>query len=439
MSKDIKVINKEAAAIMYSEYETAIEKFEEVIALSTTQKVDDYDLLYAHYGVIYSAAGYINKYYGKLNDPKVQEYIHRGFALGERIFDELLPPDFIIAHFTPTGKFQEEVIRYTSNFLVWYAFSINDKDATLKYLPYVERSFNHVYENDQYYVYDSYVRALLLLDRKEEAYKIVKRVTNTFPNFEDFKDFNTNTDYQQWLATQQQPLDNIIDSLTPKQYIADGRNAFFEEMKQQYCKKEPIVTAISYTEVCEMFPNNYDDIIENLGYMCEEDVDLPQIILVEGDIYLEEDILLSTYGHEGTIPAAIAAYMSGDTDFYAFGYIFRGNVVVNGSVIFAGSYVSLVVEGSMIVNRLRWQDTYTHIKSLVVRELFHYTQYETLLTINNITAPVILGDVLESLSNGMLTMENKMHTLCIRKEKGAKESESFNPSVFDKLLVREID
>lgn len=65
MSKDIKVINKEAAAIMYSEYETAIEKFEEVIALSTTQKVDDYDLLYAHYGVIYSAAGYINKYYGK--------------------------------------------------------------------------------------------------------------------------------------------------------------------------------------------------------------------------------------------------------------------------------------------------------------------------------------------------------------------------------------
>jgi hypothetical protein len=53
-----------------------------------------------------------------------------------------------------------------------------------------------------YFIYDTQVRVLLKLGRKEEAYQIVKRVLTLSPDFGDFKDIKQDGDFVNWLEKQ---------------------------------------------------------------------------------------------------------------------------------------------------------------------------------------------------------------------------------------------
>lgn len=73
------------------------------------------------------------------------------------------------------------------------------KEELVKALHIIEKATPYSESESYYFVFDTQVRILLKLGNKEEAYQIVKRILRISPDFVDFQDFKTNTDYLTWL------------------------------------------------------------------------------------------------------------------------------------------------------------------------------------------------------------------------------------------------
>jgi hypothetical protein len=76
----------------------------------------------------------------------------------------------------------------------------SDKSELEKALAIVQKGVDHIQREEHFYIHDTQVRILLKLERKEEAYQIVKRILIQSPNFGDFQDIKQDADYNNWVA-----------------------------------------------------------------------------------------------------------------------------------------------------------------------------------------------------------------------------------------------
>lgn len=98
--------------------------------------------------------------------------------------------------FTDVGQFQMEVYRQAANSAAWTLREANPKKA----LAYIEAGLAYMRDEDLW-MQDTKVRVLLNLNKKDEAYAIVKAVLAESPEFDDFKDFKIDERYSAWLKT----------------------------------------------------------------------------------------------------------------------------------------------------------------------------------------------------------------------------------------------
>ncbi|MBO9202537.1 MULTISPECIES: SMI1/KNR4 family protein [Niastella] len=101
------------------------------------------------------------------------------------------------------NDYYNNIIRSASNALAWHmTVNTQQKDLLEKGLTIVQQGIDQIETSQHYFIYDTQVRILLKLDRKEEAYRIVHRVTTEVPGFSDFQDFTNNEEYQGWVRHQ---------------------------------------------------------------------------------------------------------------------------------------------------------------------------------------------------------------------------------------------
>lgn len=156
------------------------------ILLMVKNKVDisEYDYLWTLYAlIIYSGpeleGGMSVKDYLRVTDTAMHYLDNNG--VGEWVFTDI-------------GQFKMEVYRQAANAAAWALRESKPKQA----LPYIDLGLGYARDEDNW-MYDTKVRVLLNMDKKDDAYEIVKAVLDQDPNFSDFQDFISNEDYQTWL------------------------------------------------------------------------------------------------------------------------------------------------------------------------------------------------------------------------------------------------
>lgn len=165
----------------------ALSKYEEGINAWREDVDDDYDFLYANY-----QAMWINS---QLRNPE------KGLHYAKKCM-ELIDPILragAIFHFTDRGNFYEEVIRYATNSIAWYAYINADNTRELEdALETISLGCKYADNPDYFYAFDTKVRLLLKLDRKEEAFRIVLNCLQEAPGFSDFDDIKNTKEYVGW-------------------------------------------------------------------------------------------------------------------------------------------------------------------------------------------------------------------------------------------------
>jgi hypothetical protein len=162
--------------------------------------VDEYNLLYANYGKVYTYSYLTSNHKNSFSPAELLELQQAAIKQGLHTLD-LVPA--IIWHYTDLGKFHEEVVRIAANCVAWDIHLISDKKEELeKALEIVLKGVAYVESEVQCFIYDTQVRVLLKLGRKEDAYRVVKRTLALSPNFGDFQDIKQDADYIAWLERQ---------------------------------------------------------------------------------------------------------------------------------------------------------------------------------------------------------------------------------------------
>lgn len=195
---------KEANALMNAKSDKeklvqSLKKYDEVLAFFTSGKVvDEYNLLYAHYGKAYAYYHLTANHKDSISAEDMLVLNQAAIQHGLRTL-ELVPA--MIWHFTDLGVFHKVVSRFAANMVAWKMHLLtSDKSELEKALAIVQKGVDLIQGEEDYYIYDTQVRILLKLERKEEAYQIVKRILALSPNFGDFQDIKQGTDYNNWVA-----------------------------------------------------------------------------------------------------------------------------------------------------------------------------------------------------------------------------------------------
>jgi hypothetical protein len=165
----------------------AIKLFKQVAELITTNEYE-YQKIYALYRIMFINAK---------DENKVNEIIESA----RQCLDVMQPKiqSGSIMHFTETGKFYQEVIRYSTNAIAWYSHLKTDDRKTLtELLDVVSLGCNYTNGPEHFYIFDTKVRILLKLNRKEEAYRIVYDCLKKYKHFSDFADLKMEKDFILW-------------------------------------------------------------------------------------------------------------------------------------------------------------------------------------------------------------------------------------------------
>jgi Leucine-rich repeat (LRR) protein len=197
---------KEANSLMYAKDDRdkllqSLKVYDEVLTYFSSGKVvDEYNLLYANYGKAYAYSYLTSIHKASFSPAELLEMQQAAIKQGLHTLD-LVPA--LIWQFTSLGKFHKEVVRISANAVAWDMHLISDKKEDLeKALEIILKGVAFIESKDHYFIYDTQVRILLKLGRKEEAYQIVKRVLTLSPNFGDFQDIKQDGDYVSWMEKQ---------------------------------------------------------------------------------------------------------------------------------------------------------------------------------------------------------------------------------------------
>lgn len=106
-----------------------------------------------------------------------------------------------IGHFTPQGKFYEEVIRFSANTIAWHAYEQNaDKDKLNEMLELLDGATGYVEGPQHFYLLDTKVRILLKLGQDDKAYRIVRTslIADRNRQFTEFDGIAVSAEYKSW-------------------------------------------------------------------------------------------------------------------------------------------------------------------------------------------------------------------------------------------------
>lgn len=302
---------KQALAIQQKEGDAsneALRKYLAGIATYNVCKDEEYDFLYANYQAlwIYSNFGESEKALSQAK--KCMELMADTISAG------------VIFHYTDTGKFYEEVIRYATNNIAWYSFEHSDStDELERALETISLGCNYIDSPDYFYAFDTKVRILLKLGRKEEAFKIVFTCLQQLPNFSDFSDIKKQKEYQDWK--------NNFDTGTMQ--FSEQETAFLQKAEKitAHFKKLTVEGKLNITPVEESIPEKKIVLIKDIkgkysfpdGYYEDEDC----LLLYKGNVHIKENL------DEEWCERQFEG-LTWENDLY--GILIDGNLVVEGDI-----------------------------------------------------------------------------------------------------------
>lgn len=249
----------------------ALKKYEEAIN-AFAKDDDEYELLYAHYQIMWIYC----------NNNRLGE----AFPYAEKCL-EMLDKTIrtgAVMHFTEMGKFHEEVIRFATNTVAWYKYVNTDDVSELENaLELISLGCEYVDDPDYFYVFDTKVRILLKLGRKDEAFRIVYDCLKKEPDFSDFDDMMSNKEYREWKE----------DFESGNIEFTDKEIAFLEKAARinQKLKSQQTENTTTFEE---LMPEMEFQSIEKLG----EEICSPEgffddddcLLLFKGDLQIKGDL-----------------------------------------------------------------------------------------------------------------------------------------------------
>jgi len=301
---------KEAVEIQKKEGNSskkALKKYEEAIAHFTDED-DEYELLYAHYQSMWIYASLDNIDKSVPHAKKCMELMDKTIRAGA------------IAHFTAMGKFYEEVIRFSTNIIAWNAYVKKKEGKELEEaLETISMGCEYVDSPDSFFLFDTKVRILLRLKRKDEAYRIVNTCLKKSPNFSDFSDIKKDRDFRIW-----------------KENFEAGTVEFSDVEKELLEKASRIIAKIRKNQSGNT-PMVSDEQIPEKEIVTIAEINAGEDFYIDPDFYDEEDCMLVYKGDlhiKGNLDSKWydnqMAGMTWENELY--GIIVEGNLIVDGDI-----------------------------------------------------------------------------------------------------------
>ncbi|GEM_PF-2265915 len=160
--------------------------------------INEFTLQYAYYGKLF-AYTFLTTHHAKIyNKEELKEAKQITLDTAYKILDIIKQNPAM--HFSQLGGLQNEITRRAANTIGWDAYENLKKTEELeKAIDITRLGVAEIEGFEHYYIYDTLVRLLIKAKQKEEAYEIVKKCLAKYPAFEDFRDFNSNEEFQEWL------------------------------------------------------------------------------------------------------------------------------------------------------------------------------------------------------------------------------------------------
>ncbi|XKM13756.1 hypothetical protein RCS94_00875 [Orbaceae bacterium ac157xtp] len=345
-----------------------IEKYEQAIAVHVDGDDDEYEFLYAHYQLMWI--------YGNHNMiEKAQVYAQKCMGL----LDDTLQAGAIM-HFTDMGQFYEEVIRFSTNTIAWFTYLNSEDNAELeKALEAITLGCEYADDPTYYYAFDTKVRILLKLGRKEEAFQIVYKCLKKEPGFSDFSDIKVDPEYKAW--KQKLTSGNLSYS--------DSEKAFLEKAKRNTAKLKSLVDEKeNFTkQFKEQIPEKVLLQVKELktkykipeGWYGDDDY----LLLFKGDVRINGNVDEEWYDKQ-------LEGMMWDNELY--GIIVDGNLEINGDLTLDVNV--FLIEKDLTCDYLHSQEGHMVIHGNAYARFAIYGEYNggSLAVSNEVFTPYIVGN-----------------------------------------------
>ncbi len=284
MENEIRKLFNEAIDLKYDNPVKGIKLLQELL-LKLDPKVNEHDWLYVHHTILTESCRITE--YKDVPEKIKKEQTEIATTYARKCLDILQPR--ISAGVIPTDSdlmyLQEEVIRYSTNHLAWGIYEQTSSKAKLEAaLELINLGCQYV-KDQHFYVYDTKVRILMKLKRKEEAFEVVYKTLLKDSSFYDFKGFKKNKAYLEWKkAIEEAPLANLTPAeekfLKAMPLEAQKIKANYEDLLQEKFPPNNFTKeVISLAEAKERYPQ-----MKNFYY----DGGLVQVL--KGDVFIEGNL-----------------------------------------------------------------------------------------------------------------------------------------------------
>lgn len=319
----------------------------DAIRLCTSEE-DEYDKLFSYYTIMYVCSHL--EFEGTYSEAQRLDFNQQAIAAAQQCMELLQPviSSGAIMHFTDYGQFQEEVIRYACNALAWNRYKKATNNAELEEaLQYAEQGCLYVDAPFYFYVIDTKVRILLALERKEEAYEIIRATLIKDKYFNDFQEFKENADYKEWLKNKNEGkvlnlTENEKKFLKQIEYLLENIRKRNEEAANK--KEMPAMNLSKQTMLYKKVIEKYR--ITQLPYEKENN----NVAVLKGDVFIKGD-LNSQWILDQVTEMGRNGYMT----------LIDGNVYIEGDLIDDGISF-LFISGNLQCDYIFSYDGYIEIK-----------------------------------------------------------------------------
>lgn len=117
------------------------------------------------------------------------------------------------------GQFKVHAYRYAANVAAW----VNREENSEQALKLIEKALPYI-NDQQRYMFDTYIRVLLALGDKERAYSVIRQQLAEHPWFEYLEEFYDDKTYRRWLRRQEN-----LNPLADTRDFIGGKTVFDEQ------------------------------------------------------------------------------------------------------------------------------------------------------------------------------------------------------------------
>jgi hypothetical protein len=325
----------------------AIPLYEKAIEAADPEK-DDYELLFAHYAIM--------KIHAVHDLARAVEYAHKCQALIEPIVRA-----GAIMHFTPRGKFYEEVIRFSANAIAWHAYEQNaDKDKLNEMLELLDGATGYVEGPQHFYLLDTKVRILLKLGQDDKAYRIVRTSLIADRQFAEFDDIAASAEYKAWRKVFEAG-ETVVFSEAEKAFLGKAKR-LTESIRERIKGKRENAVPVEIMPPREIVPGKLAIKKYRMG------MEFPSegyYLVFEGDLHIKGPLNRKWVNQQ-------AAQVSPEGPVY--GVVVTGDLVIDGDLIDDG-HIYLHVGGKLMADYVFSYNGYQSIVGEVIIGFGIYGEY----------------------------------------------------------------